>query len=104
MKATRKGENYSVPTCPLFISDPVTTANDVPVIVNPTQAPKTRPIFKVTAPKDGRYEVYSATGTIIQKGTLHAGETELTLPSTSGIYFIRVKQGDECSSHKVLIF
>ena len=32
------------------------------------------------------------------------GETELTLPSTSGIYFIRVKQGDECSSHKVLIF
>ncbi len=104
MKATRKGENYSVPTCPLIITDPVTTANDVPVIVNPTQAPKTRPIFKVTAPKDGRYEVYSATGTIIQKGTLHAGETELTLPSTSGIYFIRTQQGDESASHKVLIF
>lgn len=104
MKATRKGENYSVPTCPLIISDPVTTANDVPVIVTPTQAPKTRPIFKVTALKDGRYEVYSATGTIIQKGTLHAGETELTLPSTSGIYFIRTQQGDESASHKVLIF
>ena len=104
MKATRKGENYAIPTCPLVITDPVTTANDVPVIVNPTQAPKTRPVFKVTAPKDGLYEVYSATGTLIRKGMLQAGETELTLPSTSGIYFIRVEQGEESSSHKVLIF
>ena len=104
MKATRKGENYAIPTCPLVITDPVTTANDVPVIVNPTQAPKTRPVFKVTAPKDGLYEVYSATGTLLLKGTLLAGETELTLPATSGIYFIRTRQGDETATHKVLIF
>ena len=98
------GVPHAIPTCPLVITDPVTTANDVPVIVNPTQAPKTRPVFKVTAPKDGLYEVYSATGTLIRKGMLQAGETELTLPSTSGIYFIRVEQGEESSSHKVLIF
>ena len=104
MKATRKGENYAIPTCPLIITDPVTTANDVPVIVNPTQAPKTRPVFKVTTPKDGLYEVYSATGTLLLKGTLQAGETELTLPATSGIYFIRTRQGDETATHKVLIF
>ena len=104
MKATRKGENDAIPTCPLVITDPVTTANDVPVIVNPTQAPKTRPVFKVTAPKDGLYEVYSATGTLLLKGTLLAGETELTLPATSGIYFIRTRQGDETATHKVLIF
>ena len=60
--------------------------------------------FKVTAPKDGLYEVYSATGTLLLKGTLLAGETELTLPATSGIYFIRTRQGDETATHKVLIF
>ena len=104
MKATRKGENYAIPTCPLTITDPATTNHDVPVIVNPTQAPKTRPIFKVTAPQDGLYEVYSATGLLILKGTLLAGETEITLPPTNGMFFIRALQGSETSSHKVLVY
>ena len=104
MKATRKGENYAIPTCPLVITDPVTTNHDVPVIVNPTQAPKTRPIFKVTAPQDGLYEVYSATGLLILKGTILAGETEITLPPTNGMFFIRALQGNETSSHKVLVY
>lgn len=104
MKATRKGENYAIPTCQLVITDPVTTNHDVPVIVNPTQAPKTRPIFKVTAPQDGLYEVYSATGLLILKGTLLAGETEVTLPPTNGMFFIRALQGSETSSHKVLVY
>lgn len=104
MKATRKGENYAIPTCPLVITDPVTTNHDVPVIVNPTQAPKTRPIFKVTAPRDGLYEVYSATGLLILKGTILAGETEITLPPTNGMFFIRALQGNETSSHKVLVY
>lgn len=104
MMATRKGENYAIPTCPIVISDPVTNTHNVPVIVYPTQAPKTRPVFKVSAPQDGRYEVYSATGTLIQKGTLHAGETELTLPTASGIYFIRAEQNNEASNHKVLVY
>ena len=104
MKATRKGENYAIPTCPLVITDPVTTNHDVPVIVNPTQAPKTRPIFKVTAPQDGLYEVYSATGLLLTKGALKAGETDLTLPSTNGMFFIRVLQGNDFSTHKVLVY
>ena len=74
------------------------------MIVNPTQAPKTRPIFKVTAPQDGLYEVYSATGLLILKGTLLAGETEITLPPTNGMFFIRALQGSETSSHKVLVY
>ena len=77
---------------------------DDPILVYPTQAPRARALVKVKAPRGGEYELYNSTGLIISRGQLISGENELTLPATSGIYFIRTKQGDEVKSHKVLIY
>ena len=104
MMATRKGENYSIETCPLVIGIKPSLTYDDPILVYPTQAPRARAMVKVKAPRGGEYELYNSTGLIISSGQLNSGETELTLPATSGIYFIRTKQGDEVTSHKVLIY
>jgi hypothetical protein len=104
MSATRKGENYAIPTCPLVITDPQTTTYDEPVIVYPTQTPRMMPVITVSAPQEGSYEVYSTTGTVITSGSLNEGETQITLPSINGIYFIRARQGDETTSHKVILY
>ena len=50
------------------------------------------------------YEIYSSTGTLISTGKMEEGTTQVTLPSISGIYFIRAHQGKEASSHKVLLY
>jgi len=104
MKATRKGENYDIPTCPLIITDPTTTGNDVPVIVYPTQAPRHAPVVTVEAPREGTYEIFTSTGMLLMTGSLTEGATMVTLPATSGIYFIRAHQGNDVSSHKVLLY
>ena len=104
MMATRKGENYAIETCPLTIGIKPNLTYDDPILVYPTQAPRARALVKVKAPRGGEYELYNSTGLIISSGQLISGENELTLPATSGIYFIRTKQGDEVTSHKVLIY
>ena len=104
MMATRKGENYAIETCPLTIGIKPNLTYDDPILVYPTQAPRARALVKVKAPRGGEYELYNSTGLIISSGQLISGENELTLPATSGIYFIRTKQDDEVKSHKVLIY
>ena len=104
MIATRKGENYAIETCPLVIGIKPSLTYDDPILVYPTQVSRARALVKVKAPRGGEYELYNSTGFIISKGQLNSGETDLTLPATCGIYFIRTIQGDEVTSHKVLIY
>ena len=104
MKATREGENYAIPSCPLVIVEPNPDAYVNPIIVYPTQAPRHMPVVTIEALEQGEYEVYSSTGSLISTGIFVEGETKVTLPLVSGVYFIRTKQGDEGSSHKVLIY
>jgi hypothetical protein len=104
MVATSKGENIAIPTCPLTIQTPSITAYDTPVIVYPTQAPKQAPVVTVEAPKDGKFEIYSSTGMMVGSGKLEEGKTAVTLPGINGIYFIRAYQGNEVTSHKVLLY
>jgi hypothetical protein len=58
----------------------------------------------VEVPKQGSFEVIATTGLIVAQGDLSEGQTQITLPAISGIYFIRVHQGDEVTSHKVMIY
>ena len=105
MIATRKGENYAIETCPLVISINPNMAYDDPILIYPTQAPKQMPRIHIEAPKDGTYEVYSSTGTLLFTGNFTEGETEVTLPAINGIYFIRtMAQGAEPETHKVIIY
>ena len=103
MEAVRKGETTPIKTYPLII---VEAGNflDYPVIVYPGQAPRHAPIVTVEAPKAGTYEIYSSTGMMVTSGVLEEGKTQVTLPGVSGIYFIRIHQGDEAGTHKVLIY
>ena len=103
MMATRKGDNYAIPTCPLTITTPLPNTNPYPILVYPTQAPRYAPNITISAPLEGQFEVYSSTGMIIMTGEFGEGETIVTLPSVSGIYFIRTTQGTETETHKVIL-
>ena len=105
MIATRKGENYAIETCPLVISINPNMAYDDPILIYPTQAPKQMPRIHIESPKDGMYEVYGSTGTLLFSGNFSEGETMVTLPAINGIYFIRtMAQGAEPETHKVIIY
>ena len=104
MRAMRVGENYFIPSCPLTIVEPAQDVYENPIIVYPTQAPRQAPIVTIEAQHQGEYEIYSSTGTLISTGKMEEGTTQVTLPSVSGIYFIRAHQGKEASSHKVLLY
>ena len=104
MLATRRGENYAVPTCPLIITRAPFDVYTTPVLVQPTQAPRHAPIVTIEAPQEGQFTIYSTTGMFIGNGPVEEGKTTVTLPAVSGIYFIRVTQGKETSSHKVVVY
>ena len=104
MVATRKGESIAIPTCPLTIQSPNALTYETPVIVYPTQAPRHMPTITVEAPQDGLYEIFSSTGLMVSHGKLEEGKTSVTLPAINGIYFIRAHQGNEISSHKVILY
>ena len=104
MMVVRKGENVAIPTCHLEISAFDIKEHDTPVIVYPTQMPKQMPNITVEAPQEGRYDIYSSTGLLLQSGTLDEGKTILTLPAVNGIYFIRTFQGRDAETHKVILY
>ena len=104
MEAHRKGDKLAYETCPLIITLNPNLSYDEPILVYPTQAPRHAPRVFVEVPKQGSFEVIATTGLIVARGDLSEGQTQITLPAISGIYFIRVHQGDEVTSHKVMIY
>ena len=104
MRVTRQGESYAIPTCPLVIEPMQPNVNEHPIMVYPTQAPRRMPMVTVQAPGDGAYEVYGTSGMRFSRGRLQAGETSVMLPAANGIYFILVHQGEEMTSHKVMVY
>ena len=109
MIATRKGENYSIPTCPIVIqSYASSTGNDPtlvdPIYVYPKMAPRHAPKITIEAPQGCEYTIYSSMGSFISCGSMEAGKQEVTLPNTNGIYFIRTVQGKEDTTHKVVLY
>jgi hypothetical protein len=62
------------------------------------------PTVSIVAPKDGTYDVYSSTGTLLFSGSFVEGTTPITLPSVNGIYFIRTHVGEQHETHKAVIF
>ena len=104
MSATRRGESYAIPSCPLIISINLNTADDEPILVYPTKAPHRAPHITVEAPQGGEYEIYSSMGNRVSGATLSEGKNPITLPTNSGIYFIRTKNKDKAETHKVILY
>ena len=104
MLVTRKGENYSIPTCPLVIQPMAPNVYDEPILVYPTHAPRHTPRITIEAPQSGEYSVYSSTGLFVTSGALNEGKIQVTLPNVCGIYFIRTVNGDKTETHKVVIY
>lgn len=104
MVATRKGESFSIPSCPLIIRQAPSAVYPDPILVYPTQAPHHAPNITIAAPQGGRFAIYSSTGMLIKSGDLNTGDTQVTLPGINGIYFIRTAYGDETKTHKVMLY
>jgi len=103
MVATRKGENYSIPTCPLVISINDNSAYDEPILVYPTKTARFAARVTIEAPQSGEYAIYSSMGASVSHGTFEQGKNVVTLPSVNGIYILRLKQGDKVETHKVIV-
>lgn len=104
MLAKRKGDSYSIPTCPLIIQRAPSPVNDTPILVYPNSTPRYAPNITIEAPQGGLFAIYSATGVLIYDGTLNEGLTQVRLPGISGIYFIRTTYNDSTDTHKVLLY
>jgi len=100
MLATRKGESFALPTCPLTITLPKPDEQPNPILVYPTQAPRHTPIIMIESTLEEDYAIYSSTGLLIESGKLAEEKTTVTLPAVCGMYFIRIKD----KTHKVLIY
>jgi hypothetical protein len=105
MVATRRGENYSIPSCAITIEAPKKEEFGTPVIVYPTQAPRHTPVVTIEAQQAGDFNIYSTTGMHVSGGKIEEGKTQVTLPAVRGIYFIRTTQGEsKAQVHKVILY
>ena len=109
MIATRNGENYSIPSCPIVIQSYASSTGNEPTLVDPIyvypkMAPRHAPKITIEAPQGCEYTIYSSMGSYISSGSMEAGKQEVTLPNTNGIYFIRTVQGKEDTTHKVVLY
>lgn len=61
-------------------------------------------VLYIIAPAEGRLEVLSLNGDVLQSGSLSKGENQVALSGlASGMYYIRLKQDNEISIHKLVV-
>lgn len=92
--ATRIGESYAIPTCPLTIIVPQEDIYSTPIMVYPTVTSKRRPAITHKAYTNGQYKIFSSTGHLAGVGEFESGETEIVLPYVEGCYIIQSATSD----------
>lgn len=106
--ATRQGENYAIPTCPLTIERPTAPLYDHPVLVTsvaPTAAPHHMPTVTLRANMPGQWQLYDGTGHMVMTGSFADGDQPLTLPAIPGCYLLRTTGTDTTgTTHKLVIY
>lgn len=100
--ATRMGEDYAVPTCPIVIEPQNVYEQEHPVPVYPTRLSRSdRNITIGYANSDSQYYVYDVLGRQIAFGVCGASEKAvLELPDVSGSYFVMII--DSCEQKQVV--
>ena len=95
--ATRMGEDYAVPTCPIVIEPQNVYEQEHPVPVYPTRLTRSnRNITIGYANTDSQYYVYDVLGRQLASGVCGASEKAvLELPDVSGSYFVMIIDSSE---------
>lgn len=103
--ATRQGESYAIPTCPLTIQRAAPNVYIYPVLVYPTQVSRHAPVVTIEATEDGSYSLYSATGILVETQTFKAGTQQVTLPAQNGLWFLHTRTEDgQQETHKIMMY
>jgi hypothetical protein len=86
--ATRQGEDYAIPTCPVIIEAQNMYTQEYPVPVYPTRLSRADRNITILS-SDSEYYIYDMFGRLIVMGDCRDGEKTLVeLPSISGSYFV----------------
>lgn len=86
--ATRQGEDYAIPTCPVIIEAQDMYTQEYPVPVYPTRLSRADRNITILS-SDSEYYIYDMFGRLIAMGDCRDGEKTLVeLPSISGSYFV----------------
>lgn len=88
--ATRSGEDYAIPTCPIVIEEQSIYEQAHPVPVYPTRLSRSNRNITIAAQNDeAHYYIYDSLGRSIAAGMCSAsGKTVLELPNVAGYYFV----------------
>lgn len=102
---TRKGETYSIPTCPIEIIDNTQAIiGDNPIIVYPTTVNKAHPVLNVRASNDATYAIYNSYGHFISSGHLNQNDNiQVMLPVCSGVYLFVTNDASAIYTTKILV-
>ncbi|MGN1239535.1 MAG: PKD domain-containing protein [Paludibacteraceae bacterium] len=85
----RQGEDYSIPTCPIYIYDKnAELENNVPIFVYPTYISQNSPKCNLRTSEKGIYQVFDCLGRSINSGTHDGEDTQINLPLMSGVYLV----------------
>ncbi|MGN1247547.1 MAG: T9SS type A sorting domain-containing protein, partial [Paludibacteraceae bacterium] len=102
----RVGDNYSIPTCPIYIYDKMAQEqNPTPLFVYPTSVSKSQARVHVRAKDNGVCAIYDLLGNRILSNISIAGDIEITLPSTAGWYMIYYQSDNgQKETQKILVY
>lgn len=85
----RVGDNYSIPTCPIYIQDKMSQEQSpAPLFVYPTFVPQSSARINVRAEGNGICAVYDLLGNCILPNISITDEVEIELPSVAGWYIL----------------
>lgn len=102
--ATRRGENYAIPTCPLTIEKSDPQNETTPIAISPIIVSRKDAKVKISSPYDATYHLYSQSGMLVQTGKLIMGEQTIDIPATAGCYLIHITTTtSQTESHKIIV-
>lgn len=104
IRATRKGEDYAIPSCPLYILAAEQPKTEHPTVIIPSSTSQHMPSFIIEASQSGTYAIYSMSGALLTSGKMSEGETAVRTPGACGIYLVRTTQGNETQTHKLTVY
>jgi len=104
--ATREGEDYAIPTCPVSITDRrQEEVSEAPVLVYPTAAPASDARVRMATPEAGLFSVYNLYGERFAHGEAGSEEeTEISLPPVPGFYIVSYDTPDGHAAQKVMVY
>lgn len=104
---TRKGETYSIPTCPIIIEDKSSDIqSEYPVLVDASAVSKQNAHMSVSAQDDGYYILYDLYGRQIDRGIYKNGDSfKVQIPNMVGCYILYLNTQEYGSkSFKIVMY